>query len=202
MDPSVAMAKLLATALENRLNAPVPDGESGTQHTSCAEAPCFIANDYCLQAARVHVGSRTASPHVVLLLCRFACNWQYGAATRACRSAAGATSFGAGGCALADAPVKVRSGGGGGQGQDEHGERSVESCCKWCAERHFAVSFARFLNSLQTPLLPHCYKWYELTPTARAACATAAIWSKRRGNAKRQASAGCAVAGEGRNAGA
>lgn len=34
MDPSVAMAKLLAAALENRLNAPVPDGESGTQHTT------------------------------------------------------------------------------------------------------------------------------------------------------------------------
>ena len=65
MDPSVAMAKLLAAALENRLNASVPDGEYGTQHTSCAEAPCFIANDYCVQAARVHVGSRTASPHVV-----------------------------------------------------------------------------------------------------------------------------------------
>lgn len=158
MDPSVAMAKLLAAALENRLNAPVPDGESGTQHTSCAKAPCFIAKDYCLQAARLHGGSRTASPHVVPPLCRFACNWQHGAAMRACRSTAGATAFGAGGCALADAPVKVRSGGGGGQGQDEHGERSVESCCKWCAERHFAVSFARFLNSLKTPLLPHCYK--------------------------------------------
>ena len=52
MDPSVAMAKLLAAALENRLNASVPDGEYGTQHTSCAEAPCFIANDYCVQAAR------------------------------------------------------------------------------------------------------------------------------------------------------
>jgi len=113
MDPSVAMAKLLAAALENRLNAPVPDGESGTQHTSCAKAPCFIAKDYCLQAARLHGGSRTASPHVVPPLCRFACNWQHGAAMRACRSTAGATAFGAGGCALADAAGEGRDGGGG-----------------------------------------------------------------------------------------
>ena len=65
MNPSVAMAQSLAATPEKRLNALVHDVESGTQYNSCAEAPCFIANDYCVQAARVHVGSRTASPHVV-----------------------------------------------------------------------------------------------------------------------------------------
>jgi len=48
MNPSVAMAQSLAATPERRLNALVHDVESGTQYNSCAEAPCFIANEHDL----------------------------------------------------------------------------------------------------------------------------------------------------------
>ena len=48
MNPSVAMAQSLAATPEKRLNALVHDVESGTQYNSCAEAPCFIANEHDL----------------------------------------------------------------------------------------------------------------------------------------------------------